>query len=131
MECDCCRQHAMRHEIGTLLLSFSVCTHDNAGYIICHDISGVDNDDFVATVVKMVTCISKCYGQCLGVLNAWALIMMLENGGRPRRNACLKLRDYPSKKYFTQIIVSPLYIYQTRFCNLMTTAACHDILKKC
>ena len=34
----------MRHEIGTLLLSFLVCTHDNAGNIICHDISGVDND---------------------------------------------------------------------------------------
>ena len=90
MECDCCGQHAMRHEIGTLLLSFSVCTHDNAGNIICHDISGV------ATVVKMVTCILKGYGQCLGVLNAWTVIMMLENGGRPRRNACLKLCDYPS-----------------------------------
>ena len=49
MECDCCRQDAMRREIGTLLLSFFVSTRDNAGNIICHDISGVDNDDFVAT----------------------------------------------------------------------------------
>ena len=39
--------------------------------------------------------------QCLGVcekplLNAWTMVMMLENGILPRIHACLKLRDDPS-----------------------------------
>ena len=109
--CDCCRMHAMPYEIGTLLLSFSVCTHYNEGNIICHDISGAYNDDFVATLVKTITWLLKCFEQCIGVcdkplLNAWTLIIMLENGVLPRKHACLKLRDDPGKTYFTKIIVS-------------------------
>ena len=62
--------------------------------------SGVDDDDFVTILVKRVTCLLKCYAQCLGVcekplLNAWTLVMMLENGIPPRKHACLKLRDDP------------------------------------
>ena len=63
--------------------------------------SGVDNDDFVTILVKRVTCLLKCYDQCLGVcenkplLNAWTQAMMLENGILPRKHACLKLRDDP------------------------------------
>ena len=100
VECDCCRLQAMRHKIGMLLLSFSMCTHDTAGNIIWHNLSGVDNDDFVAILVKRVTCLLECYDQCLGVcdkplLNAWTLIMMLENGILPRKYACFKLRDDP------------------------------------
>ena len=57
VECDCCRLQPMRHKIGMLLLSFSMCTHDTAGNIIRHNLSGVDNDDFVAILVKLVTCL--------------------------------------------------------------------------
>ena len=97
VECDCCRLQAMRHKIGMLSLSFSMCTHDTVGNITWHNLSGVDNDDFVAIIVKSVTCLLKCYDQCLGVcdkplLNAWTLIMMLENGFLPRKYACFKLR---------------------------------------
>ena len=100
VDCDCCRLQAMRHKIGMLLLAFSKCTHDTAGNIIRHNLSGVDNDDFVAILVKRVTCLLKCYDQCLGVfdnplLNAWTLDMMLENGILPRKHAYLKLRDDP------------------------------------
>ena len=66
VECDCCRLQVMRHRIGMLLLSFSMCTHDTAGNTIWRNLSGVDNDDFVAILVKMVTCLLKCYDQCLG-----------------------------------------------------------------
>ena len=105
------RVHAMPYEIGTLLLSFSVCTHDNEGNVICHEISGAYNDDFVATLVKRVTCLLKCFDQCFGVcdkplLNAWTLIIMLENGVPPSKHVCLKLRDDPGQKYFAKIIVS-------------------------
>ena len=67
VESDCCRLQAMLHKIGMLLLSFSMCTHDTAGNIIWHNLSGVDNDDFMAILVKRVTCLLKCYDQCLGV----------------------------------------------------------------
>ena len=65
-----------------------------------HNLSGVDTDNFVAILVKRVTCLLKCYDQYLGVcekplLNAWTLVMMLENGILPRKHACLKLRDDP------------------------------------
>ena len=103
VECDCCRLQAMRHSIGMLLISFSKCTHDTAGNSIRHNLSGVDNDDFVAILVKRVTCLLKCYDQCRGVcecdkplLNAWALDMMFENGILPRKHAYLKLRDDPA-----------------------------------
>ena len=36
VECDCCRLQAMRHKIGMLLISFSMCTNDTAGNIIWH-----------------------------------------------------------------------------------------------
>ena len=90
VECDCCRLQAMHHKIGMLLLSFSKCAHDTAGNIIRPNLSGVDNDDFVAILVKRVTCLLKCYDQCLGVcdkplLNACTLDMMLENALLPRR----------------------------------------------
>ena len=90
MECDCCRLQEMRHKIGMLLLSFSMCTHDTAGNMIWHNLSGVDNDEFVAILVKRVTCLLKCYDQCLGVcdkpaLNTWTLVMMLGNGILPRK----------------------------------------------
>ena len=95
---DWCRLQTMRHKIGMLLLSFSMCKHATAGNIIWHKLSGVDNDDFVAMLVKRVTCLLKCYDQCLGLcekplLNAWTLVMILENGILPRKHACLKLRD--------------------------------------
>ena len=62
--------------------------------------SGVDNDYFVTILVKRVTCLLKCYDQCVGVcekrlLNAWTQAMMLENGILPRKHACLKLSDDP------------------------------------
>ena len=101
VECDCCRRQAMRHTIGMLLLSFSMCIHDTAGNIIWHILfSGVDNDDFVTILVKWFTCLLKCYDQCIGVclkplLNAWPLVVMLENGILPRKHACLILRDDP------------------------------------
>ena len=52
VEYDFCRLQAIRHKIGLLLLSFSMCTNDTAGHIIRHNLSGVDNDDFVAILVK-------------------------------------------------------------------------------
>ena len=63
--------------------------------------SGVDNDDFVTILVKRVTCLLKCYDQCIVVcekplLNAWTQVMMLENGILPRKHACLKLSDDPA-----------------------------------
>ena len=67
VECDCCRLQAMLPKIGMLLLSFSMCTPDTAGNIIWHNLSGVDNDNFVAILVKRVTCLLKCYDQYLGV----------------------------------------------------------------
>ena len=105
MECDYGRLQAMRHEIGMLLLSFSVSNHDTAGNIIWYELSGVDNDDFVAILVKRVTCLLKCHKQRLGecdkpLLNAWTLIMMLENGILPRKHACLKLRDDAGQKQY-------------------------------
>ena len=101
VECDCCRLQAMRHKIGMLLMSFSMCTHDTADYMIWHNLSGVDNDDFMAILVKRITCLLKCYNQCFGVcekplLNAWNRVMMLENGILPRMHACLKFRDDPT-----------------------------------
>ena len=42
VECDCC----------------------SLAYI---NLSGVDNDDFMAIRIKRVTCLLKCYDQCLGV----------------------------------------------------------------
>ena len=62
--------------------------------------SGVDNDDFVTILAKRVTCLLKCYDQCLGVcekplLNAWTQAMMLENGILPRKQPCFKLHDDP------------------------------------
>ena len=88
VECDCCRLQAMLHKIGMLLLSFSMCIHDTAGNIIWHNLSGVDNDDFMAIRIKRVTCLLTCYVQCLGVcekpmLNAWTMVVMLENGILP------------------------------------------------
>ena len=85
VECDYRRLLAMRRKIGMLLLSLSMCTHDTAGNVIWHNLSGVDNDDFVAILVYMVTCLLKCYDQCLGVcdkplLNAWTMVMVFENG---------------------------------------------------
>ena len=79
--------------------------------IICHDISGVDNDDFVAVLVKRVTCLLKCVNPCLGVchkpiLNDSTLIIMLENGFITGKHSCLKVRDDPGKTYLTKIIVS-------------------------
>ena len=64
------------------------------------NLSGIDNDDFVAILVKRVTCLLKCYDQWLAVcekplLNAWNRVMMLENGILPRKHACLKLSDDP------------------------------------
>ena len=63
-------------------------------------ISGVDNDDFVTILVKRVSFLLKCYGQCLRVcdkplLNAWTQAMMLENGILPHKPPCLKLHDDP------------------------------------
>ena len=64
--------------------------------------SGVGNDDFVTILDKSVTCLLKCYDQCLGVcekplLNAWSWtgVTMLHNCILPRKHACLKLRDDP------------------------------------
>ena len=73
VECDCCRLHAMRHKIGMLLISFSMCTYDTAGNIIWHNLSVVDNDDFVTIHVKRVTCLLKCYDQFLGVCGTLGL----------------------------------------------------------
>ena len=89
----------MGHEIVMLLLSFCVCSRDTAGNILCNDLSGVDNDDFVATLVKMVTCLLKCYHERLDVcdkplLNVWTL---LENGVLPCKHAYFKLRDDSGK----------------------------------
>ena len=85
MECDCSRLQAIRRKIGMLLHSMSMCTHDTASNSIWHNLSGVDNDDFVAILVYMVTCLLKCYDQGLGVcdkplLNAWTMVMVFENG---------------------------------------------------
>ena len=36
VECDCCRLQAMRHKIGMMLISFSMCTHDTADNMMSH-----------------------------------------------------------------------------------------------
>ena len=94
-------------------------------------LSGVDNDHFVTILVKRVTCLLKCYDQCLGVcekkpmLNTWTA-MTLENGIPPREHACLKLHDDPgfsgpatahSVKTHTSLIltVAPC-IFSSLFC---------------
>ena len=93
----------MRHEIDMLLHPFSICTHENAGNNICHDISGVDNDDFVTILVKRVTSLLKCYDQYLGVCDKPLFItLLLENGVLSPKYACLKL-------YITQITVATRY----------------------
>ena len=43
--------------------------------------SGIDIDDFVTILVERITCLLKCYDQCLGVCekhlqNAWNRVMM-------------------------------------------------------
>ena len=84
---------------GRLIL-FILMASWNATAAAWPNLSGVDNDDFMAIRIKRVTCLLKCYDQCLGVcekplLNAWTMVMMLENGILPRIHACLKLRDDP------------------------------------
>ena len=138
----------IHQEIGTLLISFSICTHDTAGNIIWHDLSGVDNDDFIAILVKRVTCLLKCYDQCIGVLNACTLVRMLESSNIPR-HACLKLRDDPGNvrsrripigegTLITQsegptmhlqlfILLLVVLVESNQCCDLMTTIALYDI----
>ena len=49
--------------------SLSTSERFTAGNIIWHiiNLSDVDNDDFVTILVERVTCLLKCYDQCLGV----------------------------------------------------------------